>query len=85
MQQPSVRAYDEVVFFLAQGPTRAEIASFQLSEETLQRVRLLLSKKSDGALTSEEQDELDQCVQLDRLMTLIRSQARQGLQGNVGA
>ena len=74
MSQTSLlRAYDEVVSFFARGPTVEEIATFHLSEETTTRVRNLLRKSSAGTLTAEEADELDQCVQLDRLLLLIRS------------
>ncbi len=70
------RAYDEVVEFFANGPGTDAIAAFKLSEAALERVRYLLSKKSAATLTDDENEELDQCVQLDRLMMLIRSQAR---------
>jgi hypothetical protein len=69
------RAYDEVVGFFASGPSRQEIGSFRLSEEALARVRRLLLKQSAGTLTDDEADELDLCVQLDRLLLLIRSRA----------
>ena len=62
------RAYDEVVEFFASGPGPDAIATFQLSEATIERVRELLSKKSAATLTDDENEELDQCVQLDRLM-----------------
>ena len=67
-------AYDEVVAIFANGPGREEINGFRLSPETNDRVRELLLKKSAGTLT-DEADELDQCVQFDRLLLLIRSKA----------
>lgn len=73
-------AYDEVVAFFASGPTREAIATFRLSDETVARVRQLLLKKSAGTLTVDETDELDQCVQLDRIVLLIRSQVYQQMQ-----
>ena len=66
-------AYNEVVSFFAIGPSRQEISSFRLSEEVLARLRQLLLKKSAGTLTDDEADELDECVQLDRLLLLIHS------------
>lgn len=80
-----LHAYDEIVAFFAGGPSREAIATFQLSEETKARVRYLLQKNSAGTLTDEESEELDHCVHLDRLMLLIRSQARQQRQSTVGA
>ena len=82
---PVVRAYDEVVAFFARGPSRDEIAELRLSDATVTRVRELLRQNSEGILTPDEADELDQCVQLDRIVLLIRSQARQQAQGTRGA
>ncbi len=78
---PVMRAYDEVVTFFANGPTREEIAAFRLSDQTVARVRELLMKNSAGTLTTDEADELDQCVQLDRMLLLIKSCAHQQLAG----
>lgn len=70
-----MRAYDEVVGFFARGPAPDEIAHFRLSDETIARVRDLLHKNSSGMLTADEAEELDQCVQLDRMIMLIRTKA----------
>jgi hypothetical protein len=84
-QPPLLQAYDEDVAVFARGPSREEIAAFQLSEATVTRVRGLLRKNSAGTLTAEEADELDQCTHLDRLVMLIRSQACQQMMGTQGA
>lgn len=76
-QTPLLRAYDEVVAFFARAPSQAEIATFRLTDETVDRVRELLRRNSEGTLTPDEADELDSCVQLDRMLLLIRSRARQ--------
>lgn len=82
---PSLSAYDEVVTFFASGPDREAIAAFRLSPATVARVRELLLRQSAGTLTAEEDEELEQCTQLDRLVMLIRSRARQQAQGSKGA
>jgi len=84
-EPPVLRAYDEVVSFFAGGPDREAIASFHLSAPSVERVRALLLKSSAGTLTPDEAEELEQCAQLDRLVTLIRSRARQQLQESKGA
>ncbi len=80
-----LHVYDEVVSFFASGPDRDAIADFRLSSEAVERVQVLLLKQSAGTLTPDEAEELDQCVQLDRLVTLIRSRARQQMQESQGA
>lgn len=84
-QETLLRAYDEVVAFFARGPSPDEIAAFQLSAGTVARVRDLLRKNSAGTLTADEADELDQCIQLDRMVMLIRSRAHQERHGAQGA
>lgn len=75
--QPLTRAYDEVIAFFANGPSRDQVAAFRLSDEAVARLRALLAKNSAGTLTLDEAEELDQCVQLDQLLMLIRARARQ--------
>jgi len=82
---PITRAYDEVISFFARGPSAEEISAFRLSDATIVRVRHLLEKNSSGTLSTDEADELDQCVQFDRLLMLIRSRARQYLREDQGA
>lgn len=86
MSQTSlIRAYDEVVSFFARGPSPDEIAAFRLSDATVERMRDLLQKNSEGTLTPDEADELDQCVQLDQLVLLIRSRVAANRQGSTSA
>ena len=80
-----IRAYDEVAAFFAGGPSREAITAFRLSDETVARVRQLLLKSSAGTLSPDEVEELDQCVQLDRLLLLIRSKAYHQQQEHQGA
>ncbi|HCI79504.1 MAG TPA: hypothetical protein DHW02_07425 [Ktedonobacter sp.] len=85
MSQASLkRAYDEVVSFFASGPSPKEMASFHLSDNTIARVRDLLLKNSEGTLSPDESEELDQCMQLDRMIMLIRTQARKNQQEDMG-
>lgn len=78
-----MRAYDEIVSFFAGGPDRDAIAAFRLSPASVERVRALLMKQSAGTLTADEEDELEQCAVLDRVITLIRSRARQQARENI--
>jgi hypothetical protein len=78
MSQASLlRAYDEIATFFARGPSPQEIATFQLSDATVARIRDLLEKNSAGTVTQEEADELEQVGHLNRMLLLIRSRIPQ--------
>jgi hypothetical protein len=67
----------EVVDFLARGPRPGEILAFRPSEQSVRRVGELLEKNRAGALTADEQVELDELASLNHLFSLIKAHARQ--------
>ena len=76
----TVSPVTEVIEFFIRGPSRAEIARFQLSEAAQERLRILQDHNAAGALTTEEAEEMDRMVLLDDIISLIRARA-QGEQG----
>ena len=76
-QAPSVSPVDEVIEFFARGPSRKEIAAFELSHAAQERIRALINKNSAGKLTPEEDRELDKMVLLDDIISLIRVRVKQ--------
>ncbi|HEY1391458.1 MAG TPA: hypothetical protein VGF38_23170 [Ktedonobacterales bacterium] len=72
-QPPLLRAYEEIASFFARSPSSEEIAAFRLSDATIARLCELLDKNSDGTLTADEADEIDQGGHLNRMLLLIRS------------
>ncbi len=71
--------YIDVVDFLADGPSSAEIIELQASPDMQERIAELLDKNRDGTITEQEATELDRYEQLDYLITLIKARARQRL------
>ena len=72
-----LRAYEQIVDFLAQGTTAETVAAFEASAEAKQRVaELILKEKLDG-LTLEEAIELNHFVEIEHLMRLVKVRARQ--------
>lgn len=67
----------EVIAFLAMGPSPKEIVSFRPSKQSIERTKELLEKNRAGTLTTEENAELDQMARMDHLMTLIKAKAFQ--------
>ena len=72
-----MKAYDEIVDFLASGTTSQRLILFQPSEETKSRVRELLNLEKTQNITSQEKEELDSFLQLEHLMRLTKARARQ--------
>ena len=75
-QAPTLSPVGEVIEFFAQGPSRAAIAAFQLSEAARERLRELLHRNAAGAVTPDEARELDQMLLLDDIVSLIRARAQ---------
>jgi hypothetical protein len=70
------RAYDEIVEFFAAGTSPLEVAEFEASEETKDRVADLIHREKTTGLTPEETSELDHYLQVEHLMRLAKARAR---------
>jgi len=73
-------SYEEIVDFIASGTTPESIVAFRPTEAAIQRVEDLVAKRRDGVISSEEQAELDDYLQLEHLLILAKARARQNLQ-----
>ena len=72
----TVRAYEEIVDFIAAGTDPAGIASFRASAESAERVAALLDLEKAGTASPEETSELDHYMKLEHLMRLAKAKAR---------
>lgn len=72
----SVKAYEEVIDFIAAGTTPQNVIDFRPSEAAQQRLEDLLTREKDAALSAEEKFELDHYLQLEHLMRLAKARAR---------
>lgn len=70
------RVYEEIIEFIAAGPTPDAVAQFEASEETKGYVADLLHKEKTSGLTPEERSELDHFVELEHVMRLAKARAR---------
>lgn len=71
-----VRAYEEIIDFIAAGTTPSRVITFQPSQEVKDRVADLIHREKTTGLTSEESSELNQYLQLEHLMRLAKAWAR---------
>jgi hypothetical protein len=73
---PAVRTATEVIAFLATGPSANEVIKYQVSERAQNRLRRLLVLNEAGALSLEEQVELDEIEHIEHIMILLKAQAQ---------
>ena len=71
-----IRAYDEIVEFIARGTTPDSVAHFEPSQETRDYVADLIHKEKTAGLTPQESSELDHYMKLEHLMRLAKARAR---------
>jgi hypothetical protein len=71
-----IRAYDEIVDFIAAGTTPDSVAHYEPSQATKDYVADLIHKEKTVGLTPEEAAELDHFLQLEHLMRLAKARAR---------
>lgn len=71
-----IKAYEELVDFIAAGSTPAGLLQFQPSPGTKARVQELIRKEKDAGLLPEETSELDDYLKLEHLMRLAKARAR---------
>lgn len=71
-----IRAYDDLVDFIAAGPTSDAVARYEASQETKDYVADLIHKEKTAGLTSEETAELDYYLKLEHVMRLAKARAR---------
>ena len=74
-----MKAYEEVIEFIAGGPNTKRVADFQASAETKALVETLIEKEKSEGLSAREKTELDDYLQLEHLMRLVKARARQRL------
>lgn len=73
----TMRAYEEIIDFIAAGTSPDSIAAYQPSQAAKDRVAdLIFREKSDG-LSPDEKSELDHYMQLEHIMRLAKARAHQ--------
>ena len=70
-----LRAYEEIIDFLAEGTTPGQVVAFRPSEITKHRVEDLIHREKTTGLSSEETAELNHYLQLEHLMRLTKARA----------
>ena len=79
------KAYDEIVDFIAAGSNSRSVTEFHPSETAKARVMELIVRAKAGAITPEENSELECYQQIEHIMRLAKARARQYLTASRGA
>jgi hypothetical protein len=72
-----MKAYEEIIEFIASGTTPKNLASFHPSEETKERIADLIQREKRSEISPDEQSELNHYLELEHLMRLAKARARQ--------
>jgi hypothetical protein len=70
-----MRAYEEIVDFIAAGTSPGKIIAFRPSEATKERVADLIHREKTVGLAPDEAAELGHYLQLEHLMRLAKARA----------
>jgi hypothetical protein len=76
----ATKSYDEIIDFIAAGTTPETVLAFRPSDSVQQRVAELVERSKDGSISSEEQSELEDYLQLEHIMIMAKARARQHAQ-----
>lgn len=74
-----MKAYEEVIEFIAAGTSPSSVIGFQASSATREWVAELIYREKTTGLSPEEASELDHYLQLEHIMRLAKARARQHL------
>jgi hypothetical protein len=72
--------YQEILDFLIDQPTSAQIINFKVSEASQSRLQTLLQKNREADLTAAETAEINLYEQLDTLISFLKIRAYAALQ-----
>ena len=73
--------YEEMMDFLASGPTPEQIIAHQASRQLQTRLEALLDKNREEGLTAEEAEELSTFEQINDVMSSLKLRARRAQNG----
>jgi hypothetical protein len=67
---------EDVADFLASSPTSEQIIAYKAPENLDQRLHYLLDQNSSGEITRDERAELDDFMQMNRFLKLLKLKMR---------
>ena len=77
--QIKVPIYQGLVDYLANLATPEQILAFKISDALQERLEVLFEKNNEGDITPEERKELDEFVEFDQHVMLLKARATAAL------
>jgi hypothetical protein len=71
-----IRAYEEIVDFIAAGATPVRVSHFEASPETKEKVADLIHREKTVGLGEEDASELDYFLKMEHVMRLAKAKAK---------
>ena len=71
-----LKAYEEIVDFIAAGTSPQNVIAFRPSKAARQRVWDLVARQKSGDLSADETSELDHYLQLEHIMRMVKARAQ---------
>jgi hypothetical protein len=71
----SMKAYEEIIEFIAAGSTPGAVIAYRPSDSTRERVEGLIYREKTSGLSAEEKSELDHYLELEHIMRLAKARA----------
>ena len=75
IQESALPYYEQILEFLAAGPSAQEILAFRPQPEAQERFSQLLEANRQRVLTTQEEEELDHYIRIERMLTLLKAKA----------
>ena len=72
---PAPPMLDEFLSFVLERPTAEQILAYKVSPEVQARINDLVERNSAGSITTAERQELNELVEFDRMMSLLKVKA----------
>ena len=66
----ATKSYEEIIDFIAGGTTPEAVVAFRPSESVQERVAELVERSKNGCISTEDQSELDDYLQLEHIMIM---------------
>lgn len=77
--QAKVPIYQELVDYLVNLATPEQILAFKISDALQERLEVLFEKNNEGEITPEERKELDEFVEFDQHVMMLKARATAAL------